>query len=150
MKTLVVFGIALSSLVAQAQDVIVFRNGTTQNAKVLEIGTTNVVYRKSENLDGPQYVADKTEISVIEYANGSRDVMPYTSNNNVNPTPVPQNNPIYSTPAPAPVYTRPQVNVVVAPPLYYGPVMRAGYCRPFVPPVVYHRNYRSHRHHTRW
>lgn len=149
MKTLIVFGIAFSSLVAQAQDVIVFRNGTTQNAKVLEVGTNNVVYRKSENLEGPQYVTDKSEISVIEYANGSRDVMPYTSNNTMNTAPAPQSNPIYSTPAPAPVFSRPQVHVVVAPPLYYGHVARVGTCRPYVAPIAYHRNCRPNRH-NRW
>lgn len=138
MKTLAIFGLAASSFMVQAQDLIIFKNGTLQNAKVLEVGTNNVVYKKADNPDGPNYVAEKMEISVIEYANGSRDVMPYvSSNNNAAPTAPPPN---YSQPGPASVMMyappRPRVNVVVAAPVvspfYYGGAGCVGAYRPLV------------------
>lgn len=155
MKTCIVFGFTLVSLLVQAQDVIIFRNGTLQNAHVLEVATDNIVYKKSENLDGPNYVADKNQIAVIEYANGSRDVMPYS--NNTTTVAAPANNPGYSSPEyshPNPVaYVRPQVNIIAAPSrpaYYYGSYRNAGYCNPWTGPRVYRGGYYAHRGGRRW
>ena len=138
MKTLIVFGFSLAAITMQAQDVIYFTNGTQQNAKVLEVGAPNVVYKKTENPDGPTYVAPKNEINMIIYANGTRDVMASNTYTQVQPQ-TPAQNPQYSVPEP--VYTRPRVNIVVAPPVrYYG---YAPVCRPQM------RIYRGPHHYFR-
>lgn len=157
MKTLAFLGFVATTFVVQAQDLINFKNGTLQNAQVLEVGTNNVVYKKADNPQGPNYVADKMEISVIEYANGSRDVMPYVTNNtNVAPVPAQPN---YSQPAPSPVVTyaqpRPRVNVVVAAPIspfYYGGVGCVGVYRPIAYRPVHRAVYvrPNYNRHCRW
>jgi len=157
MKTLVLVGFIAGAMAAQAQDLIIFKNGTLQNAKVLEVGTTNVVYKKADNPDGPNYVSDKGEISVIEYANGARDVMPYASNNVAVPAPQPNySQPGYSQPMVTYAQPRPRVNVVVAAPIvspfYYGGMGCVGAYRPFVSRPV-HRNVYvrpSYNRHCRW
>ncbi len=57
-------------------DVLVKKNGDEIQVKVLELTTDEVKYRKCEHLDGPIYVALKSEVFMIKYANGTKDVMP--------------------------------------------------------------------------
>ncbi len=64
----------LSASMLFAQDVITLRNGETINGKVAEVGTTEIRYYKADNADGPVYVASKSEVVQIVYANGSKDV----------------------------------------------------------------------------
>ena len=140
MKPFVVIGLALASFSLHAQDLIYFTNGTQQNAKVLEVGTNNIVYKKADNPDGPTYVEEKNKISMIEYANGSRDVL--GNNQSYSAPQTPAQNPQYSVPN----YSRPrpQVNVVIAPPM--PPVVCNWGVRYYQPVVArpYH-----HRHHQR-
>lgn len=56
-------------------DVMVMRNGNEVQVKVLEVAQTSVRYKKCENLGGPDYLVDKSEVFMIKYANGSKDVM---------------------------------------------------------------------------
>ena len=56
-----------------AQDVIVQRDGSTILSKVVEVGTTEVKYKKYSNLDGPTYAILKSDIMVINYENGQKD-----------------------------------------------------------------------------
>jgi hypothetical protein len=62
------------SLSAVAQDVIVLKNAEEVQAKVESIGLQEVVYRKSDNLEGPTYAIAKSEVLFIKYANGKKDV----------------------------------------------------------------------------
>jgi hypothetical protein len=64
----------LSASMLFAQDVITLRSGETINGKVAEVGTTEIRYYKADNADGPVYVASKSEVVQIVYANGSKDV----------------------------------------------------------------------------
>ena len=57
-----------------AQDVITLKNGTDINALVQEIGDVEVKYKKYDNPNGPNYTLKKTEILIIRYANGSKDM----------------------------------------------------------------------------
>jgi hypothetical protein len=60
--------------IMKGQDIIVKNNGDELNAKVEEIQDSVIKYRNFDNLAGPQYVLNKSEIFEIKYANGSRDV----------------------------------------------------------------------------
>jgi len=75
MKQLFAFIVMLlSASFLNAQDIITLRTGETINGKVAEVGTTEIRYYKSSNINGPVYVAPKADISQIVYENGSKDV----------------------------------------------------------------------------
>ena len=57
-----------------AQDVITLKNGDDIQALVQEVGEVEIKYKKFDNLEGPNYTMKKTEIFMIRYANGSKDV----------------------------------------------------------------------------
>jgi sRNA-binding protein len=60
--------------VMNAQDIITKVNGEEINAKVLEINANEVKYRKLGNETGPIYTLSKSEIFMIKYGNGDKDV----------------------------------------------------------------------------
>lgn len=83
MKKILILLLLLSATVASAQDVIVKKDGGTIVCRVKEVNPTQVVYRKWSALEGPNYVINRTEISVINYENGDKeefrdDVVPAT------------------------------------------------------------------------
>ena len=61
------------SLGCYAQDLIVTRDGSVIQAKVAEIGTSEVKYKKWANIDGPIYVVAKSDILAITYQNGEKE-----------------------------------------------------------------------------
>ena len=66
--------ISLFGFSAMAQDVIVLKNGDEIKSLVQEIGTDYVKYKKFDNQTGPIYNLAKTEIFMIKYENGTKDV----------------------------------------------------------------------------
>jgi uncharacterized protein (TIGR02145 family) len=58
---------------AFSQDIIHLKNGNEIKASVREIETDVIKYKRSDNPDGPVYSLQKSEISTIIYANGTRD-----------------------------------------------------------------------------
>lgn len=75
MKTIILIFLGITFFkVGLAQDTIVKRNGQKVEANVLSVGTTEVSYKKFENLEGPTYIILKNDISFIKYENGTRDV----------------------------------------------------------------------------
>ncbi len=68
----------LSATIMYAQNVIILNNGETINGQVAEVGINEVKYYKSSNLQGPIYVAAKSEVRQITYANESKDVFANT------------------------------------------------------------------------
>lgn len=59
---------------AFSQDIIFLKNGDEIKASVSEIGTDVVKYKKFENLQGPDYALKKSEVFMIKYANGTKDI----------------------------------------------------------------------------
>jgi hypothetical protein len=57
-----------------SQDVIVLKNGGELKAKILEVLPDVVKYKKWDNQDGPSYSESKTNIIMIKYQNGTKDV----------------------------------------------------------------------------
>ena len=74
MKTLITFLFMTFVILAHSQDTIYNKNGTLVPAKILEITSTEITYKKSNNLDGPIYRVNKSDVSFIEYSNGTKDV----------------------------------------------------------------------------
>ncbi|GAA4368108.1 hypothetical protein GCM10023185_40560 [Hymenobacter saemangeumensis] len=76
MRTLLLslFLFLLSGFVAQAQDLLTKRNGDELLVKVVEITSSEVKYRRADNLDGPLITVWKSDVFMIRYANGTKDV----------------------------------------------------------------------------
>lgn len=73
-KLPVIAFVFVTSLTTNAQDLITKRNGDEIKAKVIEVGTDEVKFKKFDNIDGPLFVVAKSEIIFIKYENGSKEV----------------------------------------------------------------------------
>ena len=59
-----------ASLGALAQDIIILRNSEKIEAKIVEISSTEIAYKKADYTDGPTFRLDISEVSSVIYANG--------------------------------------------------------------------------------
>ena len=59
---------------AAAQDLIVKKDGTNVEAKVLEIGEKDIKYKKASHLDGPTYLVSVANVVYIRFEDGSTDI----------------------------------------------------------------------------
>ena len=57
-----------------AQDTLFRLSGESIGVKVLEITPLEIKYKLTSNLEGPTYTVFKSDVFMIEYANGSKDV----------------------------------------------------------------------------
>lgn len=73
MKKFIVSLFFIVPFLAQAQDLIVKKDGSVIQAKVSEIGISEIKYKKWSNQDGPSYVISKNEILAINYQNGEKE-----------------------------------------------------------------------------
>ena len=73
-KQIVLSMLSLAALNVAAQDIIVMRNGDEVEAKVRKVGTTEVEYHKWSNQDGPVYSVAKSDVFMVKYKNGEKDV----------------------------------------------------------------------------
>jgi len=55
-------------------DIITLRNGDELEVQVIEIGATEIKYKKCSYLDGPIYAVPKSDVFMIKYPNGTKDV----------------------------------------------------------------------------
>ena len=56
-------------------DQIVLKNGEEIAAKILEVGSKEIKYKLCDNLEGPLFIKEVSEIFMIKYANGTKTVM---------------------------------------------------------------------------
>jgi hypothetical protein len=63
-------------MATHSQDVIIKTNGEEIKAKIIEVQQTEVKYKQHDNLDGPLFSITKSEVLLIKYENGSKDVFP--------------------------------------------------------------------------
>lgn len=89
---LVILFIASTSIV-KAQDTLAMRTGENIIAKVIEVGTSEIKYKKLDNLNGPVFSILKSDLNSIKYENGTtedyskllkygRNVDPFTQGQN--------------------------------------------------------------------
>jgi len=57
---------------------MVFRNGDEVEAKILEIGTEEIKYKKYSMLGGPDFVCLKSDVFMIKFENGTKEVFEVT------------------------------------------------------------------------
>jgi hypothetical protein len=80
--------ICIGSVSAFAQDIITLKNGEDIKAFVQDIEDANIKYKKFENPNGPNYLLKKSEVFMIKYANGTKDVF-VDKSNSVENKPIP-------------------------------------------------------------
>lgn len=76
---IIVLALTFLSMYSYAQDIIVKRDGSIIQAKVSEIDTSGVKYKKWTNQDGPTYVIAKSDVLAINYPNGEKDTFEETT-----------------------------------------------------------------------
>ncbi len=62
-----------SSNITKAQDTLSTRYGENIPVKVIEVGTSEVKYKKLDNLNGPVFSMLKSDLLMIKYANGTNE-----------------------------------------------------------------------------
>ena len=65
----------LSTPWVYGQDNIILKNGSEIRAKVLEVSPGQIKYRRQDNPDGPLYTTGTSDVLLINYANGTKDVL---------------------------------------------------------------------------
>jgi hypothetical protein len=58
-------------------DTIVLRSGSRYIGKVEEVGVSEIKYRRCDNLNGPIISISKSDIAMISFSNGTREVISY-------------------------------------------------------------------------
>lgn len=71
--------------IINAQDIITQKNGEEIQVKVTEVGTSDVKYKKFGSETGPTYTLSKSEIFMIKYENGEKDVFEDTPGRETRP-----------------------------------------------------------------
>ena len=71
MKNLLLFIVLFcTSLITMAQDVIVKKDGSIIQSKVMEINGVEIKYKKWSNQEGPMYSIIRSEVNSINFQNG--------------------------------------------------------------------------------
>ena len=95
MKKLLALMLALTAslMIASAQDIIVLKNSERIDAKIVNVSSTEISYKKASYLDGPTFTLNIAEVSSIIYANGEVQAFSDTPA----PAPEPQQQPAYNS-----------------------------------------------------
>ena len=93
-KLLVIITLMVGWITLNAQDIIVLRDATEIEAKILEITDTQIFYKRFDNPDGPIYKKNNSDVFYIKYANGTKDVFTaiHSVSSNSSPTTTPTKN----------------------------------------------------------
>ncbi|HTB51978.1 MAG TPA: hypothetical protein VK718_04315 [Ferruginibacter sp.] len=74
-RLLFVFLLSACALHVHAQDIILTRDSLAIKAKVEKITPKEIIYKKTDNPDGPEYVIYRKEVENITFANGTVEEM---------------------------------------------------------------------------
>lgn len=64
-------------------DIITLKNGEDIKVKILEIGTSEIKYKRCDNLQGPTITVRKSEVFSIKYPNGTKEIISKSSSSSV-------------------------------------------------------------------
>jgi hypothetical protein len=139
--------IVIFNITGFSQDTLYTKEGKVIAGKVTEVTQNEIKYKSASNPDGPVYVINKSDIVLIEYKNGTKDVFQNSStstadNSNQNNS---SNNPTYTS-------RRPNFNIIVGtiPYLAWG---GWAYRRPYYgysSGYRHHWNYGNYGHHNNY
>jgi len=71
---LILFAIIFTMTGAFSQDIITTKTGEDILAKIVEVGHTEIKYKKFDNPEGPQFTILKSDVLMIRYENGTKDI----------------------------------------------------------------------------
>jgi len=76
MKKLIILLLSsfLINFLCFSQDILTYKNGTETKVKVTEITSSEVKFKKFDNIDGPLYSILKSDLFMIKYENGTKEV----------------------------------------------------------------------------
>ena len=75
-NTILLLAIAMLSISQSfAQDRLFFLNGDETDVKITEVTSSEVKYKRLDNLEGPSFSTLKTELFMIKYANGDKEMI---------------------------------------------------------------------------
>jgi len=87
------FALLLTALNSSAQDSIFKRSNESVAAKIIEINSTEIKYKRADYTDGPTFVLKNWEIKYIKYANGVIESFEnYSATAPTENQPIPKNN----------------------------------------------------------
>lgn len=66
--------LSLNGFFLSAQDIITKNDGSEIKAKILEVNTSDLKYKRWDNLDGPTFTIEKRDVLLVKYSNGTNDV----------------------------------------------------------------------------
>lgn len=66
--------VTMLAVSAKAQDTIIFRNGDEQKVKVTEVSDSQIKYRMWSNMNGPVYTKNISDIFMVKYEGGHKEV----------------------------------------------------------------------------
>lgn len=89
--TLILLAIIFNVTLSFSQDIITTKTGEDILAKITEISNSEVKYKKFDNLDGPLYTMLKSDILMIRYENGSKEIFNEEPKSNAVPPSNPSN-----------------------------------------------------------
>ena len=69
-----IFILVITITVCYCQDIVLKKSGEEISAMILEIGATEIMYKDFGNHDGPTLILLKSEIFMISYKNGMKDI----------------------------------------------------------------------------
>lgn len=72
----------ISESIAEECDLIIFLNGEEISVKVIGTGSDEIRYKRCSNLSGPTYSIRKSEIFMVKYADGTKEVFSIPSEPN--------------------------------------------------------------------
>lgn len=75
MRNTLFLAFSFATLLVNAQDQIIKKNGTSFDAKITEVGQWKISYKKFDNPDGPIYVVDKAEIYKIIFNDKTEETL---------------------------------------------------------------------------
>jgi len=70
-----------------SQDIITKKSSEDIQAKVLEVTTTEIKYKKFDNLNGPTFTILKSDVLMVRYENGTKDIFNEEKKNETVSTP---------------------------------------------------------------
>lgn len=103
LKNIVVLvGLLFLGINVYSQDILIKKNGDELEVKVTKISDVEVEYKKWSNQEGPSYVLPKSDVFMIKYKNGDKDVFnesDVSSVSQLEQVPVVSNLPVKAQPA---------------------------------------------------
>lgn len=73
-KTVLSALLLLNTYTLLSQDIFIYKNGDELAVKVLKVNQNDIIYKKLSNIHGPDYTEEKSNIFMIKYKNGEKDI----------------------------------------------------------------------------